>query len=127
VPETVRQAWDLCVYLAAMLFIVDVAVRRLSLEWNTKPAAEVIRDTARVTAAWRHARASARGDAPTAPRSPQQATSGQSRSAQAVPSAVAEPEPSANQPVAPVAHEPEDDSPMGRLRAAKRRARGESS
>jgi hypothetical protein len=127
VPETIRQAWDLCVYLAAFLFIVDVAVRRLSLEWNTKPKAEVVRDTARVTAAWRHARASARGeafvpatdargDAPTTPR----ATRAQE------PTAVAEPEPPPAPPVAPAAEEPEDDSPMGRLRAAKRRARGGS-
>ena len=127
VPETIRQAWDLCVYLAAFLFIVDVAVRRLSLEWNAKPRTEVVRDTARVTAAWRHARASARGeasapaadargDAPTTPRT----TRGEA------PTAVAEPEPPPAPPVAPPPEEPEDDSPMGRLRAAKRRARGGS-
>jgi uncharacterized membrane protein len=127
VPETIRQAWDLCVYLAAFLFIVDVAVRRLSLEWNAKPRAEMVRDTARVTAAWRHARASARGEAPVsatearggAPTTPR-ATRG------AAPTAVTEPEPPPAPPVAPPAEEPLDDSPMGRLRAAKRRARGGS-
>ena len=36
VPESMRQAWDLCVYLAAALFVIDVAVRRLSLEWPTR-------------------------------------------------------------------------------------------
>jgi len=129
VPETIRQAWDLCVYIAALLFIVDVAVRRLSLEWNTKPAAEVVRDTARVTAAWRHARASARGASPSAEApSMRDALMAQRTSpAGPAPTVVAEPEPPAAQPAVPEAEEPEDDSPMGRLRAAKRRARGGSS
>jgi uncharacterized membrane protein len=127
-PETIRQAWDLCVYLAAMLFIIDVAVRRLSLEWNAKPAAEVVRDTARVTAAWRHARASARGTPPTAEvPSTRETATGERGTRAPAPTAVAEMDPPASQPAAPEAQELEDDSPMGRLRAAKRRARGGSS
>jgi Mg-chelatase subunit ChlD len=128
VPETVRQAWDLCVYLAAILFIIDVAVRRLSLEWNARPKAELVRDTARVTAAWRHARASARGEVPfAAPHAAGDGGAAAGESRDVASAAVAESTASPTRPAMPEAEEPEDESPMGRLRAAKRRARGGSS
>jgi hypothetical protein len=116
-----RQAWDLCVFVAAALFVVDVAVRRLSLEWPVRRPAEAPRDVARVTAAWQQARRRSREPQPAMP-------SGDAGSAPDVaarpvsPTAVAVQSP----PVAqgPAAEpEPADDSPMGRLRAAKRRAR----
>lgn len=126
VPELARQAWDLCVYLAAALFVIDVAVRRLSIEWPKPRPAEAPRDAARVTAAWRQARASARGTVEPAP-----AAAREVRAAEPVRAAVAtapEPQPSPTPASAakPAEPEPEDDSPLGRLRAAKRRARGGS-
>jgi hypothetical protein len=119
VPEIVRQAWDLCVYLAAALFVIDVAVRRLSIEWNRTRVAEPARDAARVTAAWRQARRSARGEAEASrveERGPDKAP--------AVRQAKPEPAVAVEEVPAPPPDSPEDDSPMGRLRAAKRRARG---
>jgi hypothetical protein len=116
------------VYLAAILFIIDVAVRRLSLEWNARPKAELVRDTARVTAAWRHARASARGEVPfAAPHAAGDGGAAAGESRDVASAAVAESTASPTRPAMPQAEEPEDESPMGRLRAAKRRARGGSS
>jgi hypothetical protein len=128
VPELVRQAWDLCVYLAAALFVIDVAVRRLSLEWRRTGIAEPARDAARITAAWRQARRSARGVEPAAlTPSPEPVPSTESPAAAPVHES-----PAANSPSESIAGDspvevPEDDSPMGRLRAAKRRARGGAS
>jgi hypothetical protein len=122
VPELMRQAWDLCIHLAAALFVIDVAVRRLSIEWRRAPVAdEPRRDAARVTAAWRQARRTARGEAAVEPPPSRVDTASEVERAPARTVAVEKP----SEPVKPVQPgEPEDDSPMGRLRAAKRRARG---
>ena len=121
VPESMRQAWDLCVYLAAALFVIDVAVRRLSIEWPVRKAsAGASRDAARVTAAWKQARRAARGAAPVASES-----GAWSSPAGGVTAVVEAPERATPPPAtAPEPEAPEDDTPMGRLRAAKRRARG---
>jgi hypothetical protein len=128
VPESMRQAWDLCLELAAALFLLDVAVRRLAIEWPTHRAKEAPRDAARLTEAWRQARRSAQRGTPAAEvagsaQAASVAPDGQTAAVQvdaASDATVATAEPV----VQPPAHEPEDDSPMGRLRAAKRRARG---
>ncbi|NBX24634.1 MAG: hypothetical protein EBQ99_01050, partial [Planctomycetes bacterium] len=116
IPQSLRQAWDLCIILGAALFVIDVAVRRLSLALPSRGGAPVRPDAARVTEAWRQARR--RAERPSVARAggePAEAP------AAASPVAVAEPPP---EPPPAEASEPEDDSPMGRLRAAKRRARG---
>ncbi len=122
VPESMRQAWDLCVELAAVLFLLDVAVRRLALEWPKKRAKEAPRDATRVTEAWRLARRAAQGAAPVpasaAPSEPSGATL--AMDASDAPRNDTPSQPAAS-PEAPI--EPQDDSPLGRLRAAKRRAR----
>jgi hypothetical protein len=117
VPQSLRQAWDLCIILGAALFVIDVAVRRLSLVLPSRGGAPVRRDAAGMTEAWRQARR----------RAEQPATASVAVGTEAVEPAPAErPPPAAPEPV-PASEpdpEPEDDSPMGRLRAAKRRARG---
>lgn len=123
-PESLRQAWDLCVILAAALFVVDVAVRRLSVEWPSRRVAQAPRDVERVTAAWQQARRRSRQSQPATAGDSAVATragpSGGTAVAEA-PASQSTQAPSAVQPSAEVP--PEDDSPMGRLRAAKRRAR----
>ena len=120
VPQALRQAWDLCIILGAALFVIDVAVRRLSLMPSSRRGAPVRRDATRVTEAWRQARQ--RAEAPSLSR----AVEGPAEAPPAAPPVAEIAPPSEPAPVAPPAppDEPEDDSPMGRLRAAKRRARG---
>ena len=121
-PESMRQAWDLCVFLAAALFVVDVAVRRLSIEWPMRRAAEAPRDAARVTAAWKQARQRARTNDIVEAGAPADTRSAATAAASAAPIALEEPPPEAA-PQPSAEPEPQDDSPMGRLRAARRRAR----
>ena len=120
VPQSLRQAWDLCVILAAALFVVDVAVRRLSVAWPSRAPVAAPRDAAKVTEAWRQARR--RVHAPV-PASSAGAAEPVAVSAPVVHPSEAAVEDAAVEEAAPPP-EPEDDSPMGRLRAAKRRARG---
>ena len=121
VPESMRQAWDLCVYLAAALFVIDVAVRRLSIEWPVRRPAEAPRDAARVTAAWKQARRTARGGPIAQPVAEPTRAPAPAGGVTAVIDPPAEPP---SPPAMPEPEPPPDDSPMGRLRAAKRRARG---
>ena len=120
-PESLRQAWDLCVFVAAALFVVDVAVRRLSIEWPVRRAAEAPRDGVRLTAAWKLARQRARVSGAADGMVSTGGSVGGAAATTAAPIAVEEP------PVRVASPSPEpdphDDSPMGRLRAAKRRAR----
>ena len=120
-PESLRQAWDLCVFVAAALFVVDVAVRRLSIEWPVRRAAEAPRDGVRLTAAWKLARQRARVSGAADGMVSTGGAAGGAAATTAAPIAVEEP------PVRVASPSPEpdphDDSPMGRLRAAKRRAR----
>jgi hypothetical protein len=110
------------VFLAAALFVVDVAVRRLSIEWPVRRAAEAPRDAARVTAAWKQARQRARTNDIVEAGAPADTRSAATAAASAAPIALEEPPPEAA-PQPSAEPEPQDDSPMGRLRAAKRRAR----
>jgi hypothetical protein len=64
VPESARRMWDLLAILAAVLFLLDVAVRRVAIDWAG--ARGGLRDAMAVrqagdgsVAAWRKARASA--------------------------------------------------------------------
>jgi Mg-chelatase subunit ChlD len=124
VPEALRQAWDICLVAAAMLFLMDVAARRLALGWGDRQG-PVRRDTDRVAEAWRAARRRARGPVP------QPAMANGPETSDPIPMDTPETRPgSATQRVEPpalqppsVSEAPRDDTPMGRLRAAKRRAR----
>ena len=120
-PESMRQAWDLCVFLAAALFVVDVAVRRLSIERPVRRAAEAPRNAARVTAAWKQARHRAHMPAAAQEGGAVGMSSSGASNASEAPIALEEP-PSDSAPSPTSKAEPLDDSPMGRLRAAKRRA-----
>jgi hypothetical protein len=75
-----------------------------------------------VTAAWKQARQRARTSDIVEAGAPADARSAASAAASAAPIALEEPPPEAA-PQPSAEPEPQDDSPMGRLRAAKRRAR----
>jgi len=130
-PESMRNIWNLCIALAAALFVVDVAVRRLAFDWWSPPVVESKRDTERVTAAWREVRQGALKNQRIVADS--QALSGNPKATKRVEKSSESLQPVV--PVMPAAPEassanletPEDHSPLGRLRAAKRRARGKGS
>jgi hypothetical protein len=124
IPEAVRHAWDICLVVAAVLFVVDVATRRLALAWGDRQG-PVRRDTDRVAQAWRTARERARGPAPrpAVVEMPEATVPVPMDAAAPVFGSVPEPDESAASRAASLPESPPDDTPMGRLRAAKRRAR----
>ncbi len=129
IPESLRQTWDACIMLAAAMFVLDVATRRLSLEWPTRRPADSTKDTVRLTAAWRQARRRARGEilepvrsGASLPTTTSHGTVSETDSRE-TDSPATEVAPSPN--VEPLDESPLDDSPLGRLREAKRRARRE--
>ncbi|MFM1830072.1 MAG: hypothetical protein RLZZ558_412 [Planctomycetota bacterium] len=124
IPEAVRHAWDICLVVAAVLFVMDVATRRLALAWGDRQG-PVRRDTDRVAQAWRTARARARGPAPrpAVVEMPEATVPVPMDAAAPVSGSVPGPDESAASRAASLPESPPDDTPMGRLRAAKRRAR----
>lgn len=131
-PEAAKRVWDVLAIIAAALLIVDVAARRISLDQEAARdlAAMAIGEGTKAggatVEAWKRARQGARRAQPV--------------SADAVPGAkhseqqpIAPPteRPTAPEPASPAAStpstpaDPEDGSSLARLRAAKRRARGE--
>ncbi len=141
VPQAVRRIWDVLAIVAAALLVIDVAVRRLAFDRDAakEMAQGVVGGTAATTgqsvAAWRAARSRA-ASASSAP-----ASAGEGSGATSSPSptrprvggpSVARP-PAAGPtdtgravPSQPAPQtEPEDDSPLARLRKAKRRAQEE--
>lgn len=131
-PEAAKRIWNVLAILAAALLIIDVAARRITLD------REAARDLAAMAVgegskaggatveAWKRARSGARkapnepiAPAPTAPTKPDRRTT-PSAPVEIVDRTQAKPgEPSSEAPPA------DDASSLARLRAAKRRARGE--
>jgi hypothetical protein len=132
VPEAVRRIWDVLAIVAAALLVIDVAVRRIAFDRDAAKelAQGVVGGTAAATgesvAAWRAARSRAsaasggaqgagtQSASPVAPTRSRVAGPSVSRPAPA-------PAPDSQPPAAPGQPE-EDDSPLARLRKAKRRA-----
>ena len=130
VPQAVRRVWDVLAIVAAALLVIDVAVRRLAFDRDAAKelAQGVVGGTAAASgesvAAWRAARRKAAtsvergpgasGDAPPAPARGR--TGGPAVRAPSSPTQVPAAPPDAAQP------EAGDDSPLARLRKAKRRA-----
>jgi hypothetical protein len=61
IPESARRMWDLMAILAAVLFLLDVAVRRIAIDWGGAREALAGRVTTReagegTVAAWKKAR-----------------------------------------------------------------------
>jgi hypothetical protein len=137
-PEAAKRIWNVLAILAAALLIVDVAARRISLD------REVARDLAAMAVgegakaggatveAWKRARSGARkaprdqdaaGSAPEA--KPTMPTKPDRRSGRTAPVEIVDRTQAS--PAEPSSDTPTDDdaSSLARLRAAKRRARGE--
>lgn len=131
-PEAAKRIWDVLAILAAALLILDVAARRISLD------SEAARDLAAMAVgegakaggatveAWKRAKSGARtasGEpvvtAPAAPTKPDR------RAAPSAPVEIVDRTEAAGSEAASDAKPTDDASSLARLRAAKRRARGE--
>jgi hypothetical protein len=132
VPEAVRRIWDVLAIVAAALLVIDVAVRRIAFDRDAAKelAQGVVGGTAAATgesvAAWRAARSRAStatgGGTGADAKSPSPVAPGRSRTTgPSVARAPTAQTPEAQPPAAP-AQPNDDDSPLARLRKAKRRA-----
>ncbi len=132
VPQAVRRIWDVLAIVAAALLVIDVAVRRLAFDRDAaKELAQGVVGSAAATtgesvAAWRAARSRASTSAGGGAGADAQSLSpvAPTRSRIAGPSVTRSPAAAApDVPPPEVSPQPEgEDSPLARLRKAKRRA-----